>query len=184
MGEFLGAGIRKSQESDGQERPLGQTSQLWPTSVQELTEGERLVIWAFRRWIAGPDHLPMRAREFDRQFRRSESRQALIALDLAMSLLTRHARRTIMHHQACCPCLAADEVCMISIVAALQNGADAAARAMAPWLLRSDGVSAFLSALDEFADCLTGSGHDLPYRIRPRNAADGRGLPRAVARLH
>lgn len=189
MGEFLGVGIRKSQDqNDGQERSqeslLGQASPPWPTSVQELTEGERLVIWAFRRWIAGPDHLPMLAREFDRQFRRSESRQALIALDLAMSLLTRYARRTIMHHQACCPCLAADEVCMISIVAALQNDADAAARAMAPWLLRSDGVSAFLSALDEFADCLTGSGHDLPYRTRPRNPGQPRDVLRPVAQFH
>lgn len=195
MGEFLGTGIRNSQnKGEGQESSVGQTpeaaSQVWPTSVQELTDGERLVIWAFRRWIAGPDHLPMLAREFDRQFRRAESRQALIALDLAMSLLTRHARRTIVHHQACCPCLAADEVCMISIVAALQNGADAAARAMAPWLLRSDGVPAFLSALDDLAECLTGSGHDLPYRTRPRAsghanaAAGGRDLLRPVAQIH
>lgn len=190
MGEFLGAGIRSSlDKGDGQESILGQASQPWPTSVQELTEGERLVIWAFRRWIAGPDQMPMLAREFDRQFRRTESRQALVALDLAMSILTRHARRTIVHHQACCPCLAADEVCMISIVAALQNGAGAAAHAMAHWLLRGEGVIAFLTALGNLADCLTGSGHDLPYRTRSReagqrNSAASRDLPRAVARIH
>lgn len=189
MGEFLRAGIRNSQDqSDGQERTqgstLGQASQAWPTSVQDLTEGERLVIWAFRRWIAGPDHLPMLAREFERQFRRAEARQALIALDLAMSVLTRHARRTIVHHQACCPCLAADEVCMLSIVAAVQNGADAAARAMASWLLRSDGVTAFLAALQDLADCLTGSGHDLPYRTRPRHSDQHRTLLRSVAQIH
>jgi len=188
MGEFLRVGIRNNQDqNDGQDQSQdfqGQASHAWPTSVQELTEGERLVIWAFRRWIAGPEHLPMLAREFDRQFRRSESRQALLALDLAMSVLTRHARRTIMHHQACCPCLAADEVCVISIVAALQNGADAAARAMAPWLLRGEGVPAFLAALDDLADCLSGSGHDLPYRTRPRHAASRSDMLRPAVQIH
>lgn len=186
MGEFLGAGIRSSQDkSDDQGQAQEQGAQLWPTSVQELTEGERLVIWAFRRWIAGREHLPMLAREFDRQFRRSESREALVALDLAMTVLTRHARRTIMHHQACCPSLAADEVCVISIVAALQNDADAAARAMAPWLLRAEGVPAFLAALEDLADCLSGSGHDLPYRTRPRHAGQQHHrMLQPVASLH
>lgn len=146
-------------------------SEHWPTSIQELSEGERLVLWAFRRWVSGREHLPMLAREFDRQFRQSESRPALIALDAALAGLTRHARRTIVYHQPCCACLGADEVCLISIVAALQNGATTAARAMAQWLVRSEGVDGFTTALDDFADCLTGSGHDLPYRTRPRHTA-------------
>jgi len=146
-------------------------SEHWPTSIQELREGERLVLWAFRRWVSGREHLPMLAREFDRQFRQSEARPALIALDAALAGLTRHARRTIVYHQPCCACLGADEVCLISIVAALQNDATAAARAMAQWLVRSEGVDGFTTALEDFADCLTGSGHDLPYRTRPRNTA-------------
>ena len=113
----------------------------WPTSLQELSEGERLVLWA---------------------------------------------RRTIVYHQPCCACLGADEVCIISIVAALQNDATAAARAMAQWLMRGEGVDGFTAALEDFADCLTGSGHDLPYRTRPNNAARGTTkLSRPVAmRLH
>lgn len=182
MGDFVGAGIRSSlQQGDSQSRF---DAVRWPTSVQELSEGERLVVWAFRRWIAGRDQLPMLAREFDRQFRAADARQALIALDAAMTALTRHARRTIIHHQACCPCLAADEVCVISIVAALQNDATEAARAMAQWLVRSSGVACFVAPLGELAECLGNSGLDLPYRARPRGAARGAGPHIVAARVH
>lgn len=140
----------------------------WPTSVQELAEAERLVLWSFRRWVSGPEQLPMLAREFDRQFRRSEAQPALLALDAALTGLSRHARRTIVYHQPCCPCLGADEVCFVSIVAALQGGAPQAARAMAQWLVRAPGLEAFVTPLDDFAACLTGSGLDLPYRTRQR----------------
>jgi hypothetical protein len=166
-------------EYAGAERPTEhRVAGHWPTSVQELNEGERLVLWAFRRWVSGREHLPMLAREFDRQFRQSEARPALIALDTALSELTRHARRTIVYHQPCCACLGADEVCLVSIVAALQNGAAAAARAMAQWLVRGAGLEGFVAALDSFADCLIGSGHDLPYRTRPRSTIhDGQSVP-------
>jgi hypothetical protein len=175
MREFAGAESRNEQSPSGH----------WPTSVQELNEGERLVLWAFRRWVSGREHLPLLAREFDRQFRRSEARPALVALDGALSDLTRYARRTIVYHQPCCACLGADEVCMLSIVAALQNGAPAAARAMAQWLVRAAGVDDFVAALDVFAECLTGSGHDLPYRTRPRNGTRSAMLrPVAAMRMH
>ncbi|PJI37941.1 MAG: hypothetical protein CTR53_18245 [Ferrovibrio sp.] len=170
MREFAGAESRVEPGSSGH----------WPTSIQELSEGEHLVLWAFRRWVSGREHLPMLAREFDRQFRQSEARPALIALDAALVGLTRHARRTIAYHQPCCACLGADEVCLISIVAALQNGATAAARAMAQWLVRSDGVEGFTTALNDFADYLNSSGHDLPYRTRPQN---GSRLARPAAML-
>lgn len=138
------------------------------TSVRELGEGERLVLWAFRRWVSGPEHLPMLAREFDRQFRRSDARPALVALDAALSVLCRQARRTIVYHQPCCPCLGADETCFLAVVAALQAGAAAEARARAPWLVRGEGVEAFLRPLDDFAECLSAAGHDLPWRPAPR----------------
>lgn len=166
--------------TEAESRIEGEGAGHWPTSLQELSEGERLVLWAFRRWVSGREHLPMLAREFARQFRQSEARPALIALDAALTGLTRHARRTIVYHQPCCACLGADEVCLISIVAALQSGARHAARIMAQWLVRIDGVDGFTSALDEFADCLNGSGHDLPYRTRPR---DGSRPARPVAML-
>src|SRR3546814_16815415 len=76
-----------------------------PTSLQELGEGERLVLWAFRRWVGGPEHLPMLAREFDSQFRRAEDRPALVAFDAALTDLIRQARRTTLYHPPSCPCL-------------------------------------------------------------------------------
>lgn len=155
-----------------------------PTSVQELAEGERLVIWAFRRWVGGPEHLPMLAREFDRQFRRSEARPALVAFDAALAVLSRQARRTIVYHQPCCSCLGADEVCFLSIVAAMQSGAADAARAMATWLVRGEGVEAFLRPLDEFTECLSGSGHDLPYRTAPRGRSPVHAAPVAAPQIH
>lgn len=158
----------------------------WPTSVQELGEGERLVVWAFRRWVSGPEHMPMLAREFGRQLRQADARPALVALDTALGALSRHARRTIVYHQPCCACLGADEVCLISIVAALQAGAVPAARAMAQWLVRAEGVDSFVAQLDELGDCLSTSGHDLPYRTRPRAAPQQQPAlqPVAAMRLH
>jgi hypothetical protein len=151
-----------------------------PSTVQELSEGERLVLWAFRRWVCGPEHLPMLAREFDRQFRRSDSQPALRCLDTAMTVLSRHARRTIVYHQPCCACLGNDEVCFLSIVAAAQAGANHAARAMAAWLVRSEGVDAFLRPLETFADHLDSSGHNIPYRTAPRAAGEHAPAPLAL----
>lgn len=167
----------------GDRNAQGQVSPR-PTLVKELAESERLVLWAFRRWVAGPEHLPMLAREFDRQFRRSDARPALIALDTALSVLSRQARRTIIYHQPCCACLGIDEVCFLSIVAAAQAGASTAARAMAQWLVLSEGVAAFLQALDEFAECLSESGHDLPYRTAPRAGSPLYAVPQAALQIH
>ncbi|HEX6956680.1 MAG TPA: hypothetical protein VF194_01730 [Ferrovibrio sp.] len=141
----------------------------WPTTTGELTEGERLVVWAFRRWVSGPEHLPMLAREFDRQFLRQEARPALFALDAALTGLSRHARRSIVYHQPCCACVGADEVCLVCIVAAQQAGATTAARAMAGWLVLPSGLDAFLTPLNAFGERLASSGHDLPYRVGQRN---------------
>lgn len=151
-----------------------------PTTVQELSEGERLVLWAFRRWVCGPEHLPMLAREFDRQFRRSDAQPALQCFDAALTALARNARRTIVYHQPCCACLGVDEVCFLSIVAAAQTGAGSAARAMTAWLVRSDGVDAFLQPLEAFADYLDSSGHDVPYRTARRKAGEPAAAPLAL----
>src|SRR3546814_17814351 len=88
--------------------PAGEI-RTWPTSVQELAEAERLVLWSFRRWFSGPEPLPMLAREFDRPFRRSAARPALLALDDALNALRRNARPPIVHNQPFCPCLGAAE---------------------------------------------------------------------------
>src|SRR3546814_20776618 len=90
--------------------PAGEI-RAWPTSVQELAEVERLVLWSFRRWVSGPEQLPMLAREFDRQFRRAEARPALLALDAPLTGLSRHARRPTVYHQPSCHSLVAPEVC-------------------------------------------------------------------------
>src|SRR3546814_20531643 len=81
--------------------PAGEI-RTWPTSVQELAEAERLVLWSFRRWVSGPEQLPMLAREFDRQFRRSDARPPLLGLEAALTALRRHARRTLVHTKPCC----------------------------------------------------------------------------------
>lgn len=143
-----------------------QEEHAWPITITELTEGERFVVWAFRRWVSGAEHLPMLAREFHRQVRRSDVRPALVAFDAALTGLSRHARRSIIYHQPCCACLGADEVCFVSIVAAQQAGAISAARAMAGWLILPVGLDAFLTALDLLGEYLAASGHDLPYRVR------------------
>lgn len=143
----------------------------WPTSTAELDPSERLIVWAFRRWLLG---LPQNAGEhwsfvwndFARQFGAQDGKEALSAFTGLIKGLQCYARRTIHHHQPCCPCLGADEVCLVSLVAACQNHQRQLARALAEWMVQSDGVGDLLEAGMRLARVMQRHSLNLPGRTK------------------
>lgn len=128
----------------------------WPTSMLELDPAEALLVWALRRWVLGlrenvGGHLAMVSQEFARQLDSPESDNALASFAALMRGLQEHARRRIRHHQPCCPCLGADEVWLVCLVGACQRGDLCHARALAEWMVHSDGIGDLLDAAARLA---------------------------------
>ncbi len=148
----------------------------WPTTLSELEPAERFVVWSFRRWVLGwshsdAHHWSLVWAEFTRQFGAAAGRDATAAFAGVIDVLRWRARRAIHHHQPCCPCLAADEVCILVLVAAAQHGHAALAHAVSRWLVTPEAVDALADAGFRLADCMGQHGFTLPDRAT-RGAAD------------
>jgi hypothetical protein len=160
-----------------------------PTLMDELVPGERLVVWAFRRWVVGwktGDH-----RQWDRVWSEfcfklgsHTAREALTAFSAIMTTIRQNARRPIRHHQPCCPCIGADEVALASLIAAAQRGEMAVARGIAVWLVRGDAVDTMVRNATVIADRLHEAGDTLPDRLVRTYPADTDRTIRKVAALH
>ena len=152
---------------------------VWPTSTGELDPPERLIVWALRRWVRG-----LRAndgaqwvlvwKEFGRQFNGADGTLALAGFARLMDGLQRRARRVMRLHQACCPCLSADEIALVGFVASCQGQMGSAAKARAEWLVRGDGVGDLLEAGAQLADVMDRHGMTLPQRIEATVPHEGR----------
>ncbi len=160
-----------------------------PTLMDELVPGERLVVWAFRRWVVGwktGDH-----RQWDRVWSEfcfklgsHTAREALTAFSAIMTTIRQNARRPIQHHQPCCPCIGADEVALASLIAAAQRGETAVARGIAVWLVRGDAVDTMVRNATVIADRLHEAGDTLPDRLVRTYPADTDRTIRKVVALH
>ena len=93
-----------------------------PTTMRELTSGEQLVIWTFRRWAGGGRQWPMVWREFHSRFQPAAGRAALAAFVRVFGVICGNASRTIRYHQPCCPCVSPDELLLSAIIGAAQQG--------------------------------------------------------------
>lgn len=142
---------------------------VWPISMTELDISERLVVWAFRRWIQGlrrndGAHWAMVGREFGRQFNGQDGTRALAGFARLIDSWQRYARRVVRLHQACCPCLSADEASLIGFVAACQGLSPSLARVRAESLVRDEGVGDLLEAGMQLAAVMRRHGLPLPQR--------------------
>jgi hypothetical protein len=144
---------------------------LWPATIEALSEGEHLLVAAFRRWIVGwmendPAHWRVVSHDFAGAFGTASAPTALAALGRFVNVLRLNARRTIRYHQPCCPCLGADEACLVVIVAACQNGAALLARAACGWLVVDDAVGDLMGDAARLGQTLRQHGIVLPDRSR------------------
>jgi hypothetical protein len=135
----------------------------------ELDSSERLIVWSFRRWVLGlrenrGEHWSLVWNEFTRLFGAREGKEALSGFAALLKGVQCHARRTIHHHQPCCPCLGDDEAAVMRLVAACQSHQLLRARSIAEWLVEPDGVGEILQAGTRLAHIMRQHALILPDR--------------------
>jgi hypothetical protein len=162
--------------------PQDPTAAFWPTSMQELEDAERFLVWSFRRWALGlarndGGQWSLVWNGFARRFGSRDGRAALGGLATLMGALGEHARRAVRHHQPCCPCLGADEAWLVSFVGACQRGERSRARLLAEWMVAGAGVGDLLAAGLRLAAALDAHAMALPARGRDGRPAGGGARP-------
>ena len=145
------------------------TAAPWPATTAELDPSEIIVVRAFRRWVLGLQHndgghWTMVWNDFARQFGATDGKEALSGFAGLVKGLQCHARRTIRHHRPCCACLGTDEISLLCLVAACQNGRPGLARSLAEWLVRPEGAGELLQAGTRLAQVMRRHNLHLPAR--------------------
>ncbi|WP_207485853.1 hypothetical protein [Arenibaculum pallidiluteum] len=140
-----------------------------PDRIDALTAGERLLLCAFRRWVAGLRDSDIRQWErtwsdFCFEFGSHAGREATTAISTLVGAIREGARRRIRHHEPCCPFLTADEITIAGLVAAAQRADLFTARSLAVWLVRGDSSGTLLAAAGALADRMRETGIILPDR--------------------
>ena len=140
-----------------------------PSQIDDLEDFEALLVSCLRRWIAGlcqhdARHWTIAWNDLAKRLGAEDARQATSALNTVVCEICTQARREFRHHPPCCGHLSADELAMLSLVAACQRRQVARARARAAWLVREPGVDGLLCAGMRLATALSVQGHRLPDR--------------------
>lgn len=151
----------------------------WPTSMPELLTAEQFVIWALRTQLRAElsgatgknDDLYA---AFEQLFGPPRSKRAAKAFVTFYGRLRTSARRSLYFHQPRCPGLAADEICLLTILTACQHGDDSLASALAELVAHADRLKAFIGAAASFASSMDDAGLLLPMRDAGRESS-GRG---------
>ena len=134
-----------------------------PIRVSDLSPGEQVLIRAFRRWVAGEAQHAAAWDAVAGLFGGAAGKAVMGGLIRLVEGMRGGARRRILHHSPCCPCLAADEIRLLTLV-----GAAAAGR-----LDRAGAYACDLLGLDP----ASGPGHEAGFAL----ALDAHALARAMA---
>lgn len=150
-----------------------------PVRLDGLAEGEQVVIRAFRRWVAGGEGGNDAWNHIAARFGGRPGRPIMAALILLVERLRESARRPIRHHAACCPCLSADEVRLLSLIAIAGIGRIDRARSLAADLIGLDLGVAGAAHQPESLD-LAEAAHRLATALSRHGVAthDRPGVPR------
>lgn len=116
-----------------------------PALLSELELPERLIVWAFRCWIAPVPLKGYIVREFSRRFGSQESERALQEFVHFVEALHGQTERTLHFHHPCCPCVGRDEMVILGLLAAAQAADNAGLRAAAFALTGSSQIASLLS---------------------------------------
>jgi hypothetical protein len=162
----------------------------FPTETAVLDEGDRLIAWMFRHWVIGHGderHWSLVWRELAGSHGGQTASEAVAALSAVVRIICAHARRAFVHHQPCCPCLAADEYRLIAFMGACRAGDARRAAGLAEWMVLSEGVPDLIEAGARLARLVASDrvppareGDDAPYRLD--DAEGPRALQEAVDR--
>jgi hypothetical protein len=131
----------------------------------DLTEPERLVVRAFRRWLAGGEQRELLWRTLAYELDAAEARAALQGLEATIRVLSAHAARNIAYHHPCCGMLAPDEAGLLTLVTAVQREQHQVALLVANSFVGKQGMKILLAATDMFASALKRASVELPLRF-------------------
>ena len=140
-----------------------------PSQIDDLEDVEVLLVSCLRRWIAGlcqrdPRLWNIAWNDLAKRLGAEDARKATSGLNNVICEICTQARRGFRHHPPCCRRLSADELTILSLVAACQRRQVARARALAAWLVIEAGVDGLLCAAMRLAAALSAQDLQLPDR--------------------
>jgi hypothetical protein len=132
--------------------------------MSELSDGQQLVVWSFRRWLSGKQSWSMVWNEFAVRFGAEPARPILEAFVRLVDAIRSGARRVVHYHQPCCPCVGADEVLLTSLVGAAQAGRKDLVRAYALEMVQDPMADALVERALDLATVLSERGVEVPHQ--------------------
>lgn len=135
-----------------------------PTSKEELTDTERLLVWAVRVWVAHHKAGAVPCRGYSYAFTRVGLADAPLLLHRLMQMVAAHARRGIDVRCIGCPQVSPDEGRVLTALAAAQRGDLTAAQAPLRDLMEVAAVNWAHAVLATLAAQMTAPEHRLPLR--------------------
>ncbi|MGH6883730.1 MAG: hypothetical protein ACREFM_22600, partial [Hypericibacter sp.] len=141
-----------------------------PALLSELELPERLMVWAFRCWIAPVSLKGYIVREFARRFGSQESERALQEFVRFVEALHGQTQRVLHFHHPCCPCVGRDEMVILGLLASAQAADNEGSRAAAFALTGSNRIASLLSASRVLSARMADNDLFLPAREASRVA--------------
>ncbi|MEX2644209.1 MAG: hypothetical protein WD270_12190 [Acetobacterales bacterium] len=148
------------------------------TRTEDLSSGERLLLWLFRRWVAGAlsgDAIHWRILWRDLAARAGAARAQLLvaALEEWLTALARGSARPIAYHPPCCGLVNPDEALLLRLVTCAQAGDSDGALRLAGRFVGDEAAARLSEASGELAAALLGAGEVLAGRRPGRCGSPG-----------
>lgn len=137
------------------------TGKAW---MSELSDGQQLVVWSFRRWLSGQQSWSTVWNEFAVRFGAERARPILKSFVGLVEAIRSGTRRSVHYHQPCCPCVGADEALLTSMVGAAQAGRRDLVRSYALEMVQDPMADALVERALDLAAVLADRGVDVPHQ--------------------
>ncbi|WP_282606622.1 hypothetical protein [Pelagibius sp. Alg239-R121] len=132
--------------------------------MSELSDGQQLVVWSFRRWLSGKQSWSLVWNEFAVRFGAEPARPLLSSFVRLVDAIRSGARRVVHYHQPCCPCVGADEALLTSIIGAAQAGRKDLVRTYALEMVQDPMADALVERALDLATVLSERGVEVPHQ--------------------
>ena len=145
-----------------------------PLSLDDVEEAEEIILWGFRRWVAGlrtnAPHLWSQVwNDFALRFGPRDGKEALTGLAGCIKAMQAGAWRTITHHAPCCRYVAPDEIRFLAFIGACQRGDWRLSSERAESFVQPDGVGDLLQAGALLGAVMARHGLIARDRLGPKN---------------
>ena len=138
-----------------------------PETIEDLSRPEHLLVWALRAIGVGRGDCPLLVQAFTRALG-PKGVEAFGAYFVLVKSIAMTSRRRLAVHVPGCPCLGADELAVLGVVAAAQNELEASEPALLDMRLRflvvGEPGGVIPRAARVVAHALAMRGHVLPLR--------------------